>query len=48
MVGSDAHISQGVGNFGAALSLINRAGVAEAQVVNACWERLLEFLGLEG
>jgi putative hydrolase len=48
MVGSDAHFSQGVGVFDAALSLIAEAGVPGGQVVNASWEGLLAFLGLEG
>ena len=48
VVGSDAHIAQGVGNFAAALELIGKAGIAEEQVVNASWERLLAFLKREG
>jgi len=48
LIGSDAHISQGVGIFHNALRLIEEAGVAEEQVVNASWERLLAFLKLEG
>jgi putative hydrolase len=47
LVGSDAHISQGVGVFDDALKLIAGAGIAEEQVLNASWERLLAFLGLE-
>ena len=48
LVGSDAHISQGVGIFDDALRLLEEAGVTEKQVVNASWERLLAFLKLEG
>jgi len=48
LVGSDAHISQGVGVFDDALQLLVQAGVKEAQVLNASWERLLDFLKLEG
>jgi len=47
LVGSDAHIAQGIGCFDEALRLIEEAGIAEEQVVNADWERLLGFLGLE-
>jgi len=47
MVGSDAHISQGVGVFDDALKLVARAGIAEEQVMNASLERLLNFIGLE-
>jgi len=46
MIGSDAHISQGVGVFDDALKLVAQAGIAEGQVVNASWQRLLDFLGL--
>ncbi|WP_224983864.1 phosphatase [Geomonas agri] len=45
MIGSDAHICQGVGVFDQALQLAAEAGIAETQVVNASWERLLDFLG---
>ena len=48
LIGSDAHISQGVGVFDDALQLIDEAGISEGQVVNANWERLLAFLKLEG
>lgn len=44
MIGSDAHICQGVGSFDEALKLAAEAGIAEGQVVNASWERLLDFL----
>ncbi|HBG07568.1 MAG: phosphatase [Geobacteraceae bacterium GWC2_58_44] len=46
MIGSDAHISQGVGVFDDALKLVAEAGIAEKQVINASMERLLSFLGL--
>ena len=46
MIGSDAHISQGVGVFDDALRLVAEAGIVEEQVVNASLERLLAFLGL--
>jgi putative hydrolase len=48
LIGSDAHISQGVGCFEAALQLVDEAGIAEGQVVNASWEGLLAYLKLEG
>ena len=47
LVGSDAHIAQGVGVFDDALRMIEEAGIAEEQVLNASWERLLTFLKLE-
>jgi putative hydrolase len=47
LVGSDAHIAQGVGIFDDALRLIGEAGITEEQVLNASWERLLAFLKLE-
>lgn len=46
IVGSDAHIAQGVGVFDEALEALDRAGVSEEQVVNSSMERLLAFLGL--
>jgi len=46
MIGSDAHISQGVGIFDDALKLAAEAGIAEKQVINGSMERLLSFLGL--
>lgn len=46
MIGSDAHISQGVGVFDDALRIVAETGIAEGQVVNASLERLLDFLGL--
>jgi putative hydrolase len=48
LIGSDAHIAQGVGVFDEALKLVKEAGIAEEQVLNASWERLLAFLGVEG
>jgi len=47
MIGSDAHICQGVGVFEDALKLLAEAGMPEGQVINASWQRLLDFLGIE-
>ncbi len=47
VVGSDAHIAQGVGEFDEAVAVLEKAGVRAEQVVNSSFERLLEFLGLE-
>ena len=44
MIGSDAHISQGVGVFEDALKLVAQAGMAEGQVINTSMQRLLDFL----
>ncbi|RII28648.1 MAG: phosphatase [Geobacter sp.] len=46
IVGSDAHIAQGVGEFSAAIEVLECAGVREEQVVNSSLERLLAFLDL--
>ncbi len=46
MIGSDAHIAQGVGVFDEALKLVEEAGIAEEQVINGSLERLLGFLEL--
>lgn len=46
MVGSDAHIAQGVGEFAAAIEVLECAGVVEEQVVNSTLERLFAFLEL--
>jgi len=46
IVGSDAHIAQGVGEFDAAVAALVAAGVAEEQVVNSSMERLTSFLNL--
>lgn len=46
MIGSDAHICQGVGVFDDALRLVQEAGIAEEQVMNASLERLLAFIGI--
>jgi putative hydrolase len=46
MIGSDAHIAQGVGVFGNAVKLVREAGIVEEQVINASLERLLAFIGL--
>lgn len=45
-LGSDAHIAQGVGEFGDALGACSAAGVAWEQVVNRSFASTLEFLGL--
>lgn len=45
-VGSDAHIAQGVGEFGAALQALQRADVAWEQVANRTLDSTLAFLGL--
>ncbi|MEI8354678.1 MAG: PHP domain-containing protein [Deltaproteobacteria bacterium] len=46
IIGSDAHIAQGVGEFGEAIALLERSGVAVEQVMNSSLERLLAFLCL--
>ena len=46
MIGSDAHIAQGVGVFEDAIKLALDAGIAEGQVINASWQRLMDFLEL--
>ncbi len=46
VVGSDAHIAQGVGVFDDALLLLAKAGITETQVVNSSMARLLSFLHL--
>lgn len=46
MVGSDAHIAQGVGEFTAAIEVLEAAGVREEQVINSSLERLYAFLSL--
>jgi putative hydrolase len=45
VVGSDAHIAQGVGEFKEAVWALERAGAIEEQVVNSSMERLEAFLG---
>jgi putative hydrolase len=45
-VGSDAHIAQGVGEFGDALLELAAAGIKWEQVVNRTRESTLVFLGL--
>ncbi len=47
IVGSDAHIAQGVGEFDEAITVLKKAGVRAEQVVNSSFERLVDFLGLE-
>lgn len=46
IIGSDAHIAQGVGCFSHALEIIRNSNINEEQVVNSSLERLLAFLGL--
>lgn len=46
IVGSDAHIAQGVGEFDDALELLSAAGVVEEQIINASLDRLLAFLDI--
>lgn len=46
IVGSDAHIMQGVGEFDQALAVLEKAGVRAEQVVNSSLEKLFDFLGL--
>lgn len=47
VVGSDAHIAQGVGEFADALALLTAAGIREEQVINSSLQRLCSFLGLK-
>jgi putative hydrolase len=47
VVGSDAHIAQGVGIFDEALLTLTKAGIDEGQIINSSMERLLTFLALE-
>lgn len=47
VVGSDAHIAQGVGEFDNALEVLQKAGIRGEQVVNSSYKRLMSFLGLE-
>lgn len=46
VVGSDAHIAQGVGEFGDAVAVLEKAGASPEQVVSSSLERLLTFLGI--
>lgn len=46
VVGSDAHIAQGVGEFDNAVAVLEKTGIAAGQVVNSSYSRLMEFLGL--
>ncbi len=48
ILGSDAHIAQGIGEFGEAVALLEKVGIPPEQVVNSSMERLLDFLGLAG
>jgi putative hydrolase len=47
VVGSDAHIAQGVGEFDNAVEVLLTAGIRCEQVVNASYTGLMAFLGLE-
>ena len=47
VVGSDAHIAQGVGEFENAVDVLLKAGIRCEQVVNSSYKRLMAFLGLE-
>jgi len=45
VVGSDAHIAQGVGEFENAVDVLLQAGIRGEQVVNSSYKRLMAFLG---
>ncbi|HKZ16021.1 MAG TPA: phosphatase [Geobacteraceae bacterium] len=47
IVGSDAHIAQGIGEFAEAIELLENVGIPAGQVVNSSFELLHDFLGLE-
>jgi len=47
VVGSDAHIAQGVGEFDNAVDVLLKAGIRCEQVVNSSYKGLMAFLGLE-
>jgi len=47
VVGSDAHIAQGVGEFDNALEVLLQAGIRCEQVVNSSYKRLMAFLEME-
>jgi putative hydrolase len=47
VVGSDAHIAQGVGEFDNAVEVLLKAGIRSEQVVNSSYKSLMAFLGLE-
>jgi putative hydrolase len=47
VVGSDAHIAQGVGEFDNAVDVLLKAGVRSEQVMNSSYKRLMDFLGLD-
>lgn len=47
VVGSDAHIAQGVGEFADAVAVLEKIGIAAEQVANSSYSKLMEFLGLE-
>lgn len=44
IIGSDAHIAQGVGAFEESLKLVAETGIPEGQIINASMQRLLDFL----
>ncbi|MDP3012747.1 MAG: phosphatase [Candidatus Subteraquimicrobiales bacterium] len=44
VISSDAHFSQGVGDFSRALELAEKAGFTEERIINSSTERLLDFL----
>lgn len=46
-IGSDAHISFDVGNFGEALRLVEEAGVKEERVINSSRKLLFDFLDIK-
>jgi len=48
VIGSDAHIAQGVGEFDDALALCLKEGIAWEQIMNRTLESTLAFLGLRG
>lgn len=47
VLGSDAHIAQGIGVLDEALQLVASTGITADQVVNSSLPRLLNFLGLD-
>jgi putative hydrolase len=47
VIGSDAHIAQGIGIFDNSLELVYSARILEEQVINSSMNKLLAFLGLD-
>jgi putative hydrolase len=47
IVGSDAHIAQGVGEFDQAVAVLQKWHIPPEQVVNSSLDRLFGFLGIE-